>query len=181
MYLKAKDVIGFWFEEIKPKQRWLKDEAFDLNLTNRFKLTHDRAAAGELFEWRKTAEGRLAEIIVLDQFSRNMFRNTPNSFAYDPIALILAQEAVSAGSLLELPAEYRSFLIMPYMHSESKQIHEISLALHSDANNKASEKFAKLHKDIIDRFGHYPHRNEILGRPSTEEEIEFLKGPGSSF
>jgi uncharacterized protein (DUF924 family) len=134
-----------------------------------------------LFEWRKDAHGRLAEVIVLDQFSRNMFRNSPLSFTCDSLALALAQEAISVGADKSLNQAERSFLYMPFMHSESLKIHEIATELFRDNGNKNSLDFELKHKAIIARFGRYPHRNSILGRKSTDEEIEFLKQPGSGF
>ena len=174
-------IIKFWFEEI-PTQAWFKkDEAFDVALINRFSAIHKAAAKGELFNWRVTPDGRLAEIILLDQFSRNMFRNTPEAFFYDPLALMLAQEAVSLKQDQEISKEKRSFLYMPFMHSESLQIHEVGLVLFAEMGNEGTLEYEKKHKAIIERFGRYPHRNELLGRESTPEELEFLQQPGSSF
>lgn len=175
-------VLDFWFKEIKPEQWWKKDEQFDQMVRSRFQSMHQAAAACELSVWRETPGGRLAEIIVLDQFSRNMFRDTPRSFAYDALALALAQEAVRVGACEGLPANRKSFLIMPFMHSESKEIHKQAVELFiSDPGLKDNLDFELRHKKIIDRFGRYPHRNAILGRESTPEETEFLKEPGSSF
>lgn len=176
-----RDILTFWFEEITPPQWWKKDEALDRLITERFAEIHRRAALCELFEWRKDAHGRLAEVIVLDQFSRNMFRNFPLSFAYDALALALAQEAVAVGADKSLNQAERSFLYMPYMHSESLKIHEIAAELFRNSGNQNSLDFELKHKAIIERFGRYPHRNSILGRISTDEEIEFLKQPGSGF
>jgi uncharacterized protein (DUF924 family) len=176
------EVLTFWFNDIQPKQWWTVDPQFDALLRERFLDLLQRASMGELFSWRSTAAGRLAEIIVLDQFSRNIYRDSPQAFAQDATALVLSQEAVTAGALSALadPME-RAFLLMPYMHSESKLIHaqaEPLFQAHTPANNL---DFERRHRAIIDRFGRYPHRNQILGRPSTEEEIEFLKQPGSRF
>jgi uncharacterized protein (DUF924 family) len=124
---------------------------------------------------------RLAEIIVLDQFSRNMYRDTPQSFAYDVIALVLAQEAVAQGAHRELALPKRSFVLMPYMHSESLLVHEQAMQLFDQPGLEDDLDFERRHKSIIERFGRYPHRNAILGRTSTAEELEFLKQPGSSF
>jgi len=137
--------------------------------------------AGELYGWRSTDLGRLAEIIVLDQFSRNIFRDQSLAFAWDAQALVLAQEAVTAGVLEQLEFSQQAFLIMPYMHSESKIIHEQAIKLFSRPGLEFNLDFEKRHKVIIDRFGRYPHRNEILGRQSSAEEEEFLKQPGSAF
>ncbi|MEM9775887.1 MAG: DUF924 family protein [Chloroflexota bacterium] len=172
------DVLTFWFEEIEPKQHWVKDLEFDQLIRDRFGDLHTAAIHGELYTWRSEPNGRLAEIIVLDQFSRNMFRDKPESFAYDGIALVLAQEAVAAGAHEQIDVEHKAFMLMPYMHSESAAIHEVAMELFQGLSNL---EFEIKHKVIIDRFGRYPHRNEILGRESTADEIEFLKQPGSSF
>ena len=181
MKLGAHDVINFWFEESKPKQWWTKDPEFDQLITDRFSELHQQANDGELFAWRFSAIGRLAEIIILDQFSRNIYRNTPQAFASDNLALCLAQHAVSSNTQNELTDEQRQFLYMPYMHSESAAIHQIAERLFSEPQVSNNTDFELAHKKIIDKFGRYPHRNEILGRESTAEEIEFLKQPNSSF
>ncbi len=175
------EILKFWFEELQPSQWWKKDEQLDRLITERFAEVHHRATLCELYGWRKDAHGRLAEVIVLDQFSRNMFRGDPRSFAHDAIALALAQEAVSIGADQSLNATERSFLYMPFMHSESLPIHEVATELFLNNGNQNSFDFELKHKVIIERFGRYPHRNSILGRDSTPEEIEFLKQPGSGF
>ena len=175
------EVISFWFREIDPGLWFAADRDFDDLVRRRFPGLIQRAAAGELYSWRATAEGRLAEIIVLDQFSRNVYRNTPQAFAQDPVALVLAQEAVAAGALGVLDPAQRSFLLLPYMHSESGQIHLVAEALYREFAPAENLDFELRHKEIIDRFGRYPHRNEILGRASTREELEFLARPGSRF
>ena len=141
----------------------------------------ERGAAGELAAWRSTARGRLAEILVLDQFSRNVWRGTPRSFAQDGMALVLAQEAVAAGALAQLGPVERGFLLMPWMHSESRVIHAEAERLFHENAPEANYDFELKHKAIVDRFGRYPHRNAILGRASTGEEAAFLETPGSSF
>ena len=178
MYQK---ILNFWFEEITPAQWWKKDDAFDALLVERFLGLHGQASLGELFAWRTSPEGRLAEIILLDQFSRNMFRDTPAAFATDPMSLTLSQEAVACGADQALTSAQRNFLYMPYMHSESLLIHEVAVELFGNNGNQSTLEFELKHKRIIERFGRYPHRNKILGRESTAEEIEFLAGPGSSF
>ncbi|HEY5993634.1 MAG TPA: DUF924 family protein [Gallionellaceae bacterium] len=176
-----REVLKFWFEEAEPAQWWKKDEAFDRLIGARFSALHAQAARCELFAWRKEARGRLAEIIVLDQFSRNLFRGLPGSFAQDALALALAQEAVAAGADAALNPAERSFLYMPYMHSESLKIHEVALELFRANGIPGSLDYELRHQAIIARFGRYPHRNGVLGRASTPEEIEFLRQPGSSF
>ncbi|GAA5159243.1 DUF924 family protein [Viridibacterium curvum] len=175
------DVLRFWFNEITPAQWWRVDSAFDALIADRFSSLHCAALQAELFSWRSEARGRLAEIIVLDQFSRNMHRGTPAAFAADPLALVLAQEAVAACADLELPEDERFFLYMPYMHSESQRIHAVAERLFGERAPAGNYEFELKHKAIIDRFGRYPHRNAILGRESTADELEFLKQPGSSF
>ena len=174
-------VLQFWFKEISPTQWWKVDTEFDQLIVKRFSDLHSRATRSELFEWRKQPKGRLAEIIVLDQFSRNMYRGDRLAFAADTLALALAQEAVATKTDLTLPEEERIFIYTPYMHSESKWIHEIAERLFKENGPKSNYDFELRHKDIIDRFGRYPHRNAVLGRQSTEEELAFLAQPGSSF
>ena len=175
------EIINFWFEKIEPESWWKKDDDFDQMVRNRFIDVYQQAAKCELFDWRQEALGWLAEIIVLDQFPRNMFRDSPQAFATDPMAVILVQEAVANQVDKELTAVQQGFLYMPLMHSESALIHETALDLYSQPGLEFNLEFEKKHKTIIDRFGRYPHRNAILGRTSTEEEMEFLKEPGSSF
>jgi uncharacterized protein (DUF924 family) len=178
---KPKDVIHFWFEELEPAQWWKRDEQLDRIIEAGFGATHQSAILGELEAWRETAAGRLAEIIVLDQFSRNIYRDRPQAFAFDAMALLLAQEAVRIGDDQQVPFEQRSFFYMPYMHSESSKIHEKAVELFRQPGAEFNYEFELRHKAIIDRFGRYPHRNVILGRESTPEEIEFLSRPESSF
>ncbi|CAD5374684.1 conserved hypothetical protein [Rubrivivax sp. A210] len=174
-------VLQFWFHEIEPAQWWKVDPGFDRVISERFSALHQQAACGELFEWRSTPRGRLAEVLVLDQFSRNIFRNDPRAFASDALALVLAQEAVSAKADNELTQEERTFLYMPYMHSESKLIHLVAEELFRKYAPRSNHEFELRHKKIIDRFGRYPHRNTVLGRESTPEELTFLTEPGSRF
>lgn len=166
------DVLMFWFKTLTPADWYRKSAQLDAQITARFEATYYQIVAGEKSDWRATAEGRLAEIIVLDQFARNMFRGSAQSFAADCLALALAQEAVRVGADLELDEKQRPFLYMPYMHSESQIVHEEAMKLFADTPNIS---FEERHKEIIDRFGRYPHRNEILGRESTPEEIEWMQ------
>lgn len=180
--MKPETVLVFWFKELDQKQWFEKDLALDRHITERFSDFHAAARAGEFYTWRKTAAGRLAEIIVLDQFSRNMFRDQAEAFATDTMALVLAQEAVATGADKKLLKDTeRAFLYMPYMHSESELIHEVALDLFDQPGLENNLEFEIKHKQIIDRFGRYPHRNDVLGRTSTPDEIAFLKEPNSSF
>ncbi len=174
-------VLDFWFSEISPEKWWVKDANFDQQIIERFSSLHQQANQGELFTWRSTAHGRLAEIIVLDQFSRNMFRDTAQAFASDALALVLSQEAIAIKADQQLNAIERSFLYMPFMHSESKIIHQQAVQLYKANGIEANYDFELKHKMIIDQFGRYPHRNEILNRASTDQEKLFLTQPNSSF
>ncbi len=175
------EILNFWFEETKPNQWWKKDKSFDQIITERISDIHALAARCELFDWREKAHGRLAEILILDQFSRNMFRDTARAFAYDNLALALAQEAVAAGADLLLTPIERSFLYMPYMHSESLKVHAIATELFDENELPNNIDFELKHRKVIEQFGRYPHRNAALGRESTPEEVEFLKQPASRF
>lgn len=174
-----KQVLDFWFEELSSKDWYVKNPDLDEDIRKRFGAVQSKAAQGELFSWRQSFEGRVAEIIVLDQFSRNMFRDDPRAFACDVVALVLAQEAVALGGLGQVNDQFKHHILLPYMHSESVVVHEQAMILREEHN--LDTDYELRHKRIIDQFGRYPHRNEVLGRPSTPEELEFLKTPGSSF
>ncbi len=179
--MQFESVLHFWFTELSPKQHYAKDAALDEAIRTRFGATLEAAAQYELFAWRATAEGRLAEILVLDQFSRNVYRDTPRAFAQDALALMLAQELVTSGQDRSLPLAQRSFAYMPYMHSESALVHAQAVSLFSQPGMEDNLRFELHHKAIINRFGRYPHRNAILERSSTAQELAFLSEPGSSF
>jgi uncharacterized protein (DUF924 family) len=179
--MQAQDILTFWFEELTAKQHFVKDAALDETIRSRFGATLEAAARCELFAWRAAPEGRLAEIVVLDQFSRNMYRDTPRAFAQDALALALAQELVASGQDASLPTAQRVFAYMPYMHSESALVHTQAAVLFSQPGMEDNLNFERRHQAIIDRFGRFPHRNAILRRPSSAEELAFLREPGSSF
>ncbi len=174
-------VIEFWFLELKPEQWWVKDPELDQTIKQRFEDYLQAATNRELTMWRDQPRGRLAEVIVLDQFSRNIYRDTPQAFAADEQAVALTLKAIEVGDDQSLTANERSFIYMPLMHSEDPDIHTLAVEVFTRLGNENNLQFELKHKEIIDRFGRYPHRNEILGRESTPEEIEFLKQPGSSF
>ena len=165
-------VLEFWFEQLSPKDWFKKSDSVDQLISDTFLSLHTQVVACEKWHWRDKPQGRLAEILVLDQFPRNMFRNTARAFANDSLALVLAQEAVRCGADKALSEQERRFLYMPYMHSESALVHIEAIKLFSETNNLDHEK---RHKAIVDRFGRYPHRNEALSRESTPEEIEWMK------
>ena len=186
----AAEVLLFWFgppgERGKPQKRWfVKSEAFDREVGARFLPLYGKAAAGKLARLKETAADCLALILLLDQFPRNMFRGTPRAFATDPLALETARHAVAQGfDRAMLPVE-RMFFYLPFEHSEALadqlEACELNEALDAYPETKDVYRYALAHRDIIQRFGRFPHRNAILGRASTPEELEFLKGPGSSF
>jgi uncharacterized protein (DUF924 family) len=179
--MHAQDILHFWFEELSAKQHFIKDPALDATLRQRFGATLEAAARCELFAWRSTAQGRLAEILVLDQFSRNIFRDTARAFAQDALALVLAQELVASGQDQLLTPAQRAFAYLPYMHSESALIHAQAIQLFSQPGLENNLDFERRHQAILARFGRYPHRNAVLGRSSSAEELVFLSEPGSSF
>jgi uncharacterized protein (DUF924 family) len=174
-------VLKFWFEELSPQQWWEKDNALDKCIQARFEGIHKQASKCELYGWRNSAKGRLAEIIVLDQFSRNMYRDTAQSFAQDSLALALSQQAIADGVDKELTTIECSCLYMPFMHSESLVIHQQACLLYKANGIDSNYQFELKHMEIIERFGRYPHRNKILNRQSSAEETNFLSQPNSSF
>lgn len=179
--MEAQDILTFWFEELTTEQWWVKDPTLDKSIENRFGAVHQQAIKGELYHWRNTARGRLAEVIVLDQFSRNIYRDNALAFAFDSQALVLAQEAIAQGCDKALTPSERSFLYLPFMHSESLVIHDIAVGLYEQNGIESNLDFELQHRQIIERFGRYPHRNRLLNRISTSEELAFLKQPNSSF
>jgi uncharacterized protein (DUF924 family) len=179
--MQAQHILHFWFEELTSQQHFAKDTALDEAIRTRFGPTLEAAARCELFAWRATPGGRLAEIIVLDQLSRNVYRDTPSAFAQDALALALAQELVASGQDQLLTPTQRRFAYMPYMHSESALIHAQAAQLFAQPGLEDGLNFELRHQVIIDRFGRFPHRNVLLGRASSAEELAFLNEPGSSF
>lgn len=175
------EVLDFWFKELEPKQWFVKDVDLDEEIKKRFAELHEKAARGELQVWRSEPRGRLAEIIVLDQFSRNIFRDSERAFACDRLALQLCKEAVKIGVDQQFSVNEKTFLYMPLMHSEELADHELAVKLFSQPGLEHNLEYELKHKTIIERFGRYPHRNDLLGRESTPDELEFLRQPGSSF
>jgi uncharacterized protein (DUF924 family) len=172
------DVLTFWFAD--PDRWWKKDPAFDAEIRDRFLPLHDGIERDERDDWLETPRGALAYVIVLDQFSRNMFRGSARMFESDARALAAARAALDRGMDGSLSRDERMFLCMPFMHSEDIVDQDRSVALFASMPQGQS-RFAEMHRDIVRRFGRFPHRNALLGRPSTAEELEFLKQPGSSF
>jgi uncharacterized protein (DUF924 family) len=172
----ARDVVTFW-REAGPERWFEKDTAFDEDIRRRFLATHEAAAAGKLREWENTAEGALALLILLDQFPRNMFRNSARAYATDPLARAVAAGALVKGFDSVFP-DLRSFFYLPFEHSEDLADQERALALYKAAGDTDNLKWAEIHADIIRRFGRFPHRNAVLGRATTPEEQAFLDSGG---
>jgi len=178
------DVLDFWFGG--PQERWFtKSDATDAEIRTRFGGTIEAALRGELKEWTETPRGTLASIIVLDQFTRNVFRDTPAMFAGDARARDIARALVASGEDQKLAASERWFAYMPFEHSELMADQHESMRLFSALAEQTGLteplEWARKHFDVVARFGRYPHRNALLGRESTAEEIEFLAQPGSRF
>ena len=168
-------VHRFWFEEHGSDDWFAGKAAFDAEITAEFGETHAAVAKGEGWRWRTDARGRLAEIIVLDQFSRQLHRGSARAFAQDGMALVLAQELVAQGLDTELGNDERLFAYLPFMHSESPVVHEEALRLYTALGNVDALDFEIRHQEVVARFGRYPKRNAALGRPSTPEEVAYLK------
>jgi uncharacterized protein (DUF924 family) len=174
-------VLKFWFEQIEPDLWFKKDPTFDASVRERFLGLHDVLAVRENNDLLADAQTALAAVIVFDQMSRNMFRDTPRAFVADPRALRLAEAAIARGFDVGLTKDQRLFLYLPFEHSEDRQMQARSVALMASLGDPELQKWAEAHKAIVDRFGRFPHRNSVLGRASTPEEIELLKQPDSSF
>jgi uncharacterized protein (DUF924 family) len=194
MSMKAQEVLDFWFGAPgsdtagKPRREWfVKSDAFDDQIRQRFGTAIDQAIAGGLREWdAEGPQGVLARLIVLDQFTRNAHRNTPRAFAGDTLALLAARELADSGAHKALTPLQRSFAYMPFEHAEDAFMQERAVALFTElaAEHPGFDEtldYAHRHRGVIARFGRFPHRNEILGRASTPEEIAFLRQPGSRF
>ena len=173
MMATPQEVLYFWFVEGEPADWFKKSEEFDAEIRSRFLDTYEAIVAGETAEWRSSAKGRLAEIIVLDQFSRNMFRDDAKAFASDALAVELAKEALSDWDAFTV--QERSFVVMPFMHSESLAVHDWAAKWFDEPGLERRKKYELQHREIIERFGRYPHRNRVLGRTSTPEEEAFLQ------
>jgi uncharacterized protein (DUF924 family) len=167
-------VREFWFEELESQQWYTASDELDARIEERFGALLERLAA-EPFEVARDARAALAAVVVLDQFSRNVFRGTGRAFTQDAAALSIARDAISLGLDRQLSERERQFLYMPFMHSESLEVHAVSIELFKGILDGANLKWAVDHKEIIERFGRYPHRNDALGRESTPEELAYLE------
>ena len=173
----AANVVKFW-AEAGPDRWFTKDDAFDAEICRRFLATHEAAAAGKLASWEQSAEGALALLILLDQFPRNMFRGSARAFATDAQARAITASALLRGFDAQVPSDLRAFFYLPFEHSEDMADQERGIALYTAAGDEDGLKWAKLHADIIRRFGRFPHRNACLGRVTTPEEQKFLDDGG---
>lgn len=175
------DIVGFW-RSAGPKKWFAKDAGFDSMIALRFEQTHYRAAMRRYDSWAETAEGALALLILLDQFPRNLYRGTAHAFATDPLARTLARAALAAGHDQAVEPLLRPFFYLPFEHSESLEDQEFCVelcaALQADSGDEQTMQFAIIHRDIIARFGRFPHRNAVLGRETTQTEQEFLDEGG---
>jgi uncharacterized protein (DUF924 family) len=167
------EVLRFWFEELPPEAWFRKDARVDDQIRERFLPLYEQVRGMQAQDFA-TPPASLAAVIVLDQFPRNMFRNSPQAFATDPLALEIAQRAIAGGFDRQLSETRRTFLYMPFQHSEDAAMQARSIELFATLADKGGLDYANRHRAIIDRFGRFPHRNAILGRASTEEELQFL-------
>lgn len=178
---KLNEVLEFWFGELSEKDWFTKSDEVDQKIIEHFSDIHAQVAAGEYWKYRTSDKSLLAEVIVLDQFSRNMFRDSAKAFAQDSLALALAQQAIANGFDTEMTTDERMFLYMPFMHSESKVIHTAAVPFFESLGIESTLEYEHIHKKIIDQFGRYPHRNDVLNRESTDEEKEYLASTTESF
>jgi len=175
----SQDILDFW-RDAGPSKWWKKDDAFDAVIRSQFEQTHTAASQGQFDDWIETPDGALALIIMLDQFSRNLFRNSPLAFSNDEKCLALTKDAIGRSHDKQYGADLLAFFYLPLMHSEALEDQETCLALMLEAGLTPNIKAAEEHLDIITRFGRFPHRNTVLGRVSTPKEIAFLEGGGFS-
>jgi uncharacterized protein (DUF924 family) len=175
--MKPIDIAMFWIKA-GPRRWFAKDEAFDAEIRERFEALHHAAARRELDAWAQTSDGALALLLLLDQFPRNLFRGSPHAFATDPLARHFAQEAIECGFDAAVNPALRQFFYLPFEHSEVLADQERSVALCAASGDKDLLKWAGIHRDIIVRFGRFPHRNASLGRTNTPDEDAFLKSGG---
>ncbi len=173
------DVIAFW-QDVGQENWYKKNPDVDARIRERFTSLHGAASAGELGEWEQSAQGALALLILLDQFSRNMFRDDPRAFACDAQALAIAKRAIDKGFHKQVADAMAQFFRTPFMHAEDIMEQARGIALAHEAGSQTSVEWAVLHADIIRRFGRFPHRNKVLNRKTSEAEQAFLDGDGFS-
>lgn len=178
----ADTVLRFWFTDTRPSQWFAKDLAFDGLLRDRFLGLTNQALAGGLFHWQDNPQNALALVLLLDQFPRQIWRATSKAFAGDRQALALSQQALAEGWVAaETDQARRQFWLLPLMHAEDLEVQDTALPLFERFTDERTSDFARRHRDVIARFGRFPHRNAALGRISSAEELDFLQTPGSGF
>ena len=177
--MKPADVVTFWIEA-GPKAWFKKSEVFDAEIRHRFEALHFAASRGELDDWAQTSDGALALLLLLDQFPRNLFRGSPHAFATDPLARQVARAAVDRGFDTQVAPELRQFFYLPFEHSEHLEDQDHGVALCAASGDAELVKWARIHRDIVARYGRFPHRNASLGRKTSEAERAFLDEGGFS-
>jgi uncharacterized protein (DUF924 family) len=175
----ADDVLAFW-KQAGPEKWYEKDDAFDQTIRDNFLTTYEAAAAGRLSPWEKEPASALALVIVLDQFPRNIFRNSPRAWATDRLARDVADASIAQGFDQAIDKELRAFFYLPFMHSEDIEDQDYCVELCRKLGNESNLKYAEIHADVIRRFGRFPHRNPVLGRETTPEEKDYLESGGFS-
>lgn len=175
------EILDFWFNPEHIPLHFAENKEFDEKIRIKFLNTWEKAAEGLLVDWRKNIKGRLAEIIILDQFSRNLWRNDIRTYSQDKMAIALAQEVLHHPDYNKLSQEEKRFILLPFMHSESLELHDWADKYYKDLGDEDLMYFEKLHRDILEEFGRYPYQNQDLGRESTPEELKILEEKSGSF
>jgi len=170
-----KDILEFWFAPEHVPLHFAQSEVFDNKIRNKFLTTWEIGTEGLLVGWRTELRGRLAEIIVLDQFSRNLWRNDARTYAQDKMSVVLAQEAVAHPEYDALSKAEKKFMLLPFMHSESLELHDLAYTYFEALGDDGTLRFEKLHRNVLAKYGRYPFRNEALGRESTPDELDYLE------
>ncbi|MET0363006.1 MAG: DUF924 family protein [Sphingobium sp.] len=178
---QAAHVLAFWFDDVGPERQFTQDDALDAECARRFGPLRDELVASDAAGWRGDADSLLAAIILIDQISRNIHRGSAAAFAADPLGLDLALSGISAGFHRQLAPERRAFLYMPLMHAEDRGVQRFSLRCFAEPTLEHNLDFARQHKDVVERFGRFPSRNAVLGRPSTKAEVRFLAENGAGW
>lgn len=176
-----KDILDFWFDSENIPLHFAEDEELDKKIRERFIHTWERASEGLLVHWRETLKGRLAEIIILDQFSRNLWRNDIRTYTQDKMAIALAQEALKHPDYDKLESYEKRFILLPFMHSESLELHDWADKYYKELGDEELIYFENLHRDVLNKFGRYPYQNKDLGRESTPQELQALEDNKDGF
>lgn len=181
VHAQPREVLDFWFDEVAPERHFAKDDALDAAIADRFGALQRHLLTTEAAGWRDDRDSLLAAVIVLDQFSRNLFRGQAAAFAADPLALELALIGIARGDDRDLPPERRAFLYMPLMHSEDAGVSRFSLHCFAALGNPVNLKFARDYAEVLAHYGRYPSRNAALGRVSTDAEQAYLSRPDAGW